>query len=310
MGEDPVHARSSEVSLTQISEPQLPKRLLWITLVLIAAGAVLTLAAQPSTFWSSPASAIRFDGLPVHSSTNPMFDFFLGFGWPAYIGGVVLYGAIVWLAARVLPQTLAMVLEFAVIVGLCYSQSNWIVVRWNTGTGGAMFYIAGVSILLTSALLPAIEDKDSEGERLKLLRWLMAVATTVDGIFTLLGQPATYWRSPLMVHEANPLAKFFLETGWWAYAAYIVALIAIPWLVSMRVSRGTGWMIILGMTLGGAFGGSNWLFYEWRLGLQSVILYGTILSLMIVGSLLKSNPAKSRSRRAADALPKCQLGQC
>ena len=31
------------------------------------------------------------------------------------------------------------------------------------------------------------------------------------------------------VHEANPLARFFLETGWWAYAAYIVALIAVPW---------------------------------------------------------------------------------
>jgi hypothetical protein len=310
MGGDPVYARSSEVSLTQIAERQLAKRLLWITLVLIAAGTVVTLAAQPSSFWCSPASAIRFDGLPVHSTTNPMFDFFLGHGWLAYLAGVALYGAIIWFGARVLPHTLAITMELAVILGLCYTQSNWIVVRWHTGTSGAVLYIAGVSVLLTNAMLPAIKDKDREGERLRRLCWLMALTTTVDGMFTLLGQPASYWRNSLTVHEANPLAKFFLETGWWAYAAYIVALIAIPSLLSIRASRGTGWMIILGMTLGGLFGGSNWLFYERRLGLQSVILYGGILGLMIVVALLKFNLARVPGQRATDAFAKWQLWRC
>ncbi|HZP06078.1 MAG TPA: hypothetical protein VFB43_14340 [Terracidiphilus sp.] len=238
-----------------------------------------------------------------------MFDFFLGYGWPAYLAGVALYGAVIWLGARVLPEMLAMTIELAVILGLCYTQSNWIAVRWHTGTGGAQLYVAGVSILLTNAVLPAIEDQDRDGTRLRWLCRLMAVTTTIDGIFTLLGQPASYWGNHLMVHEANPLAKFSLETGWWAYAAYIVAWIAIPSLISMRVSRGIGWAIILGMTLGGFGGGSNWLFYVWRLGLQLPVLYGTILSFLIVWTLLRSSVATKPLEPVTAAL-NCQPWQC
>lgn len=294
--------------MTQIDEPQLVKRLRWTALVLAAAGAVLTLAAQPSRFWSLPTTGIRFDGLPIHSSTNPMFDFFLGHGWLAYLAGVGLYGAIIWLLATVLPKRLALVAELAVILGLCYSQSNWVVVRWHTGTAGADFYIAGVALVLTMAVLPAIHDR--EGEGLRRLRWVMALATTVDGAFTLIGQPASYWRETLTVHEANPLAKFFLETGWWAYATYIVVLIAVPWVLSVRVSRGTGWVIVMGMTLGGLLGGSNWLFYEWRLGMQAPILYCLVLSLMVVWLLLKGNQAAKSGKFPNDGLAECRLWQC
>jgi len=294
--------------LTQIDEPQLVKRLRWTAIVLVAFGAALTLAAQPSRFWSLPKTAIRFDGLPIHNTTNPMFDFFLGHGWLAYLAGVGLYGAIIWLLPTVLPKRLAMVTELAVILGLSYSESNWVVVRWHTGTAGAEFYIAGVALVLTLAVLPVVHDR--EGEGLRRLCWLMTLTTTVDGAFTLNGQPASYWRDTLTVHEANPLAKFFLETGWWAYAAYIVALIAVPWFLSMRVSRGTGWVIVLGMTLGGLFGGSNWLFYEWRLGLQAPILYSLVLSLMIVWLLLKGNQAAKPGERPNDGLAECRLWQC
>ena len=291
--------------MTQIDEPQLVKRLRWTAIVLAAAGAVHTLAAQPSRFWSLPTTGIRFDGLPIHSSTNPMFDFFLGHGWIAYLAGVGLFGAIIWLLATVLPKRLAMVAELAVILGLCYSQSNWVVVRWHTGTAGADFYIAGVALVLTMAVLPAIHDR--EGEGLRRLRWVMALTTTVDGAFTLIGQPEIYWRETLTVHEANPLAKFFLETGWWAYATYIVVLIALPWLLSVRVSRGTGWVMVLGMTLGGLFGGSNWLFYEWRLGLQAPILYSMVLSFMVVWLLLKGNQAAKSGKLPNDRLAECRL---
>ena len=294
--------------MTQIDEPQLVKRLRWTAIVLVAFGAALTLAAQPSRFWSLPKTAIRFDGLPIHNTTNPMFDFFLGHGWLAYLAGVGLYGAIIWLLPTVLPKRLAMVTELAVILGLSYSESNWVVVRWHTGTAGAEFYIAGVALVLTLAVLPVVHDR--EGEGLRRLCWLMTLTTTVDGAFTLNGQPASYWRDTLTVHEANPLAKFFLETGWWAYAAYIVALIAVPWFLSMRVPRGTGWVIVLGTTLGGLFGGSNWLFYEWRLGLQAPILYSLVLSLMIVWLLLKGNQAAKPGERPNDGLAECRLWHC
>lgn len=104
--------------MIQTNEARLVSRLLGTTVILIAAGAVLTLAAQPSTFWSLPQTAVRFDGLAIHSSTDAMFDFFLGRGWTAYLAGVFLYAATVWLMVAVLPKKLAMVAEFTVILGL------------------------------------------------------------------------------------------------------------------------------------------------------------------------------------------------
>lgn len=147
--------------MVQTTEADLVTRLLGITILLIAAGAVLTLAAQPSSFWALPQTAVRFDGLAIHSSTNPMFDFFLSRGWAAYLAGVSLYGAAVWLMVAVLPKRLAMVAEFTVILGLSYCGSNWIVVRWHTGIGGAAFYVAAVAIVLAAAVCSHLSKIES-----------------------------------------------------------------------------------------------------------------------------------------------------
>lgn len=273
--------------MIQTTEARLVHRLLGITILLIAAGAVLTLAAQPPSFWSHPETAIRFDGLAIHSSTNPMFDFFLGHGWIAYLASVFVYAAGAWIMVSVLPKKLAMAAEFTLILGLCYCGSNWVVVRWNTGTGGAMLYVSAVAILLTAALLPSNDDRDRIA--LKRLCYVMALTTAIDGIFTLIGQPSSYWHNPAMVHEANPASKFFLEEGWWAYAAYLMVEIAVPWFLALRVTPATGWTIAFGVALGGLFGGSNWLFYEWRLGLQAPVVYAMLMSIVIVWLLLKDN---------------------
>jgi len=273
--------------LVRTVEARLVSRLLGTTVVLMAAGAVLTLTAQPSSFWSLPQTAIRFDGLVIHSSTNPMFDFFLGRGWPAYLVGVALYGAAVWLMVAVLPKRLAMVTEFTVILGLCYCGSNWIVVRWHTGTGGTTLYVAAVAIVVAAAVFSSVDDIERNG--LRRLCWVMALTIVIDGIFTLIGQPASYWQNPATVHEANPVSKFFLEKGWWAYAAYILAQIAGAWLFVVRIPPVTGWALAFGMALGGFIGGSNWLFYEWRLGLQAPVVYGMLLSILIVWLVLKHN---------------------
>ncbi len=259
--------------------------MLGTTVILIAAGAVLTLAAQPSSFWSLPQTAIRFDGLAIHSSTNPMFDFFLDRGWAAYLAGVCLYAAAVWLMVAVLPKRLAMVAEFTVILGLSYCGSNWIIVRWHTGTGGGALYVAAVAVGLVAAVFPSVED--TENSALRRLCWVMGLTIAIDGIFTLIGQPASYWQNPAMVHEANPMSKFFLEKGWWAFGAYILAQIAVPWLLALRVAPVTGWALAFGMGLGGFCGGSNWLFYEWRLGLQGPVVYAVLLSIVIVWMVLR-----------------------
>lgn len=273
--------------MIQTNEARLVSRLLGTTVILIAAGAVLTLAAQPSTFWSLPQTAVRFDGLAIHSSTNAMFDFFLGRGWTAYLACVFLYAATVWLMIAVLPRKLAMVAEFTVILGLSYCGSNWIIVRWHTGTGGGALYVAGVAIVLVAAVFPSVEDK--EPIALRRLCWVMGLTIAIDGVFTLIGQPASYWQNPARVHESNPMSKFFLEIGWWAFGAYILAQIAVPRLLALRVAPVTGRALALGMALGGFCGGSNWLFYEWRWGLQGPVLYAMLLSIVIVLLVLKPN---------------------
>jgi len=214
-----------------------------------------------------------------------MFDFFLGHGWAAYLGGVALYAAAVWLLASLLPSRLAMVGMFTVILGLCYSGSNWVANNWIAGTGGAMLYVAAASFVMSAAVVPSIDVKDRNS--LRRLCGVMAFATVVDAVLTLIGQPASYWRNPLSVYEANPISKYSLEHGWWAYAAYILIWIAVPWMIAIRASRLTGWAIAFAFALGGLFGGSNWLFYVWRLGLQAPVIYGMLLSFLIVRFALK-----------------------
>jgi hypothetical protein len=280
-----INGSASEVRLFQTPEVRLLHRLRLITIGMIAAGAILTLAAQPSSFWKAPQTATRFDRLPIHSSTNPMFDFLLGHGWLSYLAAVTVFGAAIWFLVELLPKMLAMVLEFTVILGLCYSGSNWIAVRWHGGLGGLAIYAAAVAIALTAAVLPSVDDEDRSP--LWRLCWVMSVATAIDGILTLVGQPASYWQNTAAVHEANPLSKFFLEKGWWAYAAFLLVEIAVPWLVAMRAAPVTGWAIAFGVALGGFCGGSNWLFYEWRLGMQTVVFYGLLLSTVIVWMVFK-----------------------
>src|ERR1035438_10684055 len=104
--------------MDQTTHARLVSRLLGTTIILIAVAAVLTLTAQPPTFWSFPQTAIRFDGLAIHSSTNPMFDFFLGRGWTAYLAGVSVYVAAVWLMVAALPKNLRLVRRSLVSLGL------------------------------------------------------------------------------------------------------------------------------------------------------------------------------------------------
>jgi len=288
--------------MVQTTEAHLVRRLLGTALLMIAINAFLTLVAQPPSYWHSPQSAIRFDGLAIHSSTNPMFDFFLGRGWPTYLACVALFAAVVCLIVAALPKRLAIVAELTVTFALCDCGSNWIVVRWNTGTTGAWIYVAFVAFLLAAAVLPSLDQADHHA--LTRLSWLMALATAIDAAFTLIGQPATYWQNTATVHEGNPIAKFFLEIGWWAYLAYILVWTAIPWLITLRASRLAGWAIVFAFTLGGLLGGSNWLFYVWRLGLQTPILYALLLSILIVQLVLKrDHQAPSRARSSDPAPP-------
>ena len=73
---------------------------------------------------------------------------------------------------------------------------------------------------------------------------------------------------------------------------------------------------LLGMALGGFCGASNWLFYEWRLGLQAPLIYAMLLSIVIVGLVLKhdqgatpdelsANVAQGLASNSSDGVSSC-----
>ena len=254
--------------------------------------AVNTLAGQPQSFWQHPETAIRGDGLSIYNSTNHTFDFFLAHGWLAYATACLIYMAAAFLLVSILPRMVALVAIFSFIFGHYYGGSNWLAVRWHYGTGGPAMYGIALAAILTLTAFPA---RETAIRAVKRLRWVMAGATLLDFINTLIGQPGSYWLHPETVHEANAASRFFLAHGWTAFAAYDLFYIGGLVLLASILPTTIALICIFAFTLGAFAGGSNWFFYEWRLGMQAPVIYGVVLSGVIV--ML----AFSRAGEASDA---------
>jgi hypothetical protein len=219
--------------------------------------------------------------------------FFLGHGWLAYVATCLVYMAAAFVLVSILPRMAALVAIFSFIFGHYYGGSNWLAVRWHTGVDGPMLYnaVLGATITLTAFPAPGVAagaagaGTDAAGvavRAVKRLRWVMAGATLLDFINTLIGQPGSYWLHPETVHEANAASRFFLAHGWTAFAAYDLFYIGGLFLLVSVLLTTAALICIFAFTLGAFAGGSNWFFYEWRLGMQAPVIYGVVLSGMIV----------------------------
>jgi hypothetical protein len=62
-----------------------------------------------------------------------------------------------------------------------------------------------------------------------------------------------------------------------------------------------GWALAFGVALGGLLGGSNWLFYVWRLGLQAPIVYAALLSIAVVWLVLNRRRGATVDELSADS---------
>lgn len=248
-------------------------------IAVMLAGIVLTLASQPSAFWSHPGTAIRADGLGLHDPTNHSFEFFLGYGWLAYLAWSAAYVAAVFLLVSVLPRWIALVLLFTVTLGHFYAGANWLAIRWHGGMLASSIYGLGLGFPIATAVsggaLAAPEFK-------RRLSWIAVAALLIDMSFTLLGQPDSYWLHPGRAHEGNVMSRYFLVHGWWSYVAYdivyafglYITIRALP----RRASLTVAFFFIL-VHFGGA---SNWLFFVCRQGMEAVLAYACLLSVALV----------------------------
>jgi hypothetical protein len=256
------------------------RRMRWIVVGVILFDALLTLGGQPGSFWRDPETAIRGDGLSIHAATNHNFEFFLGQGWLAYLAATLAYAAVAYGLVSVLPRRVALFLVFSFIFGHGFGAANWIVVRFHLGIeGGPGIYCVPVGLALAWWAFPATGAIEAAVRR---LRWVMVAALFVDFANTLLGQPSSYWQDPATMHEANVVVRVFLGRGWMYLLGYNVAVAAGELLLVAAVPRIAAFVLVFVFTFGNFIGASNWFFYVWRMGAAVPVVYGMILSAIIV----------------------------
>ncbi len=266
--------------LFKFTSDQTVKRLRWVLIGAILFSMVNTLSGQPESFWHHPETAIRGDGLSIYNETNHTFDFFLGRGWMSYLFTSLIYLSAVFLIVSVLPRKLALIAIFSFFFGHFFGANNWLAVRWHLGINASAIY--GL-VLVPIIVLEAFPTLSSNTDQIiKRLRWVMLGPMLLDMINTLVGQPASYWLHPETVHEANEISRFFLIRGWYAYVFWDIFYFSGIFLLVSILPRRLALICIFIFILIHFVGTSNWLFYEWRMGMETPVIFGIILSVIIV----------------------------
>ena len=241
---------------------------------------VNTLSGQPESFWRHPETAIRGDGLSIYNETNHTFDFFLGRGWMPYLFTSLMYLSAVFLIVSVLPRKLALIAIFSFFFGHFFGANNWLAVRWHLGINASAIY--GL-VLVPVIVLEAFPTLSSNTDQIiKRLRWVMLGPMFLDMINTLVGQPASYWLHTETVHEGNEISRFFLIQGWYVYVSWDIFYFSGIFLLVSILPRRLALICIFIFTLIHFVGTSNWFFYEWRMGMETPVIFGIILSVIIV----------------------------
>lgn len=126
--------------------------------------------------------------------------------------------------------------------------------------------------------------KFTADKSVKRLRWVMVSAMVFDKLNTLLGQPSAYWQHPTVTDEGNAFFGFFLSRGLPVYLIFSLVYVVAVFLLVSVVRRKISLMILFSFILCHFLGASTWLAYRWHLGVAGPIVYGIILSVLIVWS--------------------------
>ena len=268
------------MSFLKLTDDELVKRLRWVMVAAIIFSLINTLAGQPGSFWQHRDTAMRGDGLSIHNATNHTFDFFLGRSWQAYVLANLVYISAAFLVVSILPRTAALIAVFSVIFGHFFGATNWLAVRWHWGLAAPSVYGFTLGAVIAAETFPA--SGPASDQIIKRLRWLMIAAMVLDGTNTLIGQPGSYLHHPETVHEGNQFFRWFLMQGWWGYVLVEAVYCSGMFLLVSILPKTGALTCIFAVILAHYAGASNWFFYEWRMGMQSPVIYGVVLSVAIV----------------------------
>lgn len=268
------------MQLIKYNNDEVIRRLRLVMVAVILFSIFNTLIGQPQSFWLHPETAIRGDGLSIYNETNRTFEFFLGMGWQPYLLANLVYVLAAFLLVTILPKRLALIVIFSFIFGHFFVGCNWLAVRWHLGIQGFTLYAIAFAVVIVLSAFP--KQTTNTNQIIKGLCWVAIGVIALDFTNTLLGQPLSYWHNTSTVNEANPISRFFLIQGWFAYVMFgMVYCLGVYWLASALPKK---WALtcIFYFILVSFIGGSNWFFYVWRMGMESPVIYGIILSTVIV----------------------------
>jgi hypothetical protein len=129
--------------------------------------------------------------------------------------------------------------------------------------------------------------KPTADKTVKRLRWVMVGAMLFDKLNTLLGQPNSYWQSPTTADEGDAFFHFFLSRGLPVYLLFSLVYVVVIFLLVSVLPRTPSLIITFTFILCHFLGASTWLAYRWHLGIAGPIIYGIILSVLIVLSAFR-----------------------
>jgi len=266
------------MSPLRLSADPIARRLRWVMLAAMLLNTLITLLAQPATYWQNPQSAIRFDAQPIHTQTNPIFDFFLARGCLAYLAVSLASIAAIFLVVSLLPRLPALISIFTVLFCHCFVFSNWLAFLFHPGIFG---FIATCLVLSAAIVFAAFPTKISPSPAHRL-RFVMVALIALDTAITLLGQPASYWSHPQTANEANPFIHFFLAQSWQSFLVVELIYVAVAFLLVSTLAQTSALFALFAFLLGHYMAFCTWPFYRYRLGIQVPIAVAILLSTAIV----------------------------
>jgi hypothetical protein len=128
--------------------------------------------------------------------------------------------------------------------------------------------------------------KFTTDQTVRKLRWVMGGALLFDTVNTLLGQSSSYWQHPDTANEGTPFFRFFLSHSWSAYLLLDVVYLSGFLFVVSIIPRNAALVVAFSFILGHYYGASTWLIHRWDFGMAGPIVYGVVLSAIIVGLVL------------------------
>jgi len=124
--------------------------------------------------------------------------------------------------------------------------------------------------------------KSTTDRTVKRLRWVMVGFTLLDTFSTLLGQPSTYWQHPETANELSQSWRHSLNQGWPYFCLDSLIVLILVFLIVSIIPRRIALFVIFTYILNHFFGASWWLCYHWHFGVGGVLIYGIILSAILV----------------------------